>query len=162
LNEANAKKSKIKVKKEKINEKIEVGDNVKYFNSNGKVISISGKNAIIDINGKKITAPLNSLKKYIQTHKKAKKVVFSKPKPSKIDVKLDLHGMRFEEAMEKEDKFINDALLAGLNEIIICHGMGKGILATGIKNLLKNHPLVKEFHSAPPKIGGYGATIVKL
>jgi DNA mismatch repair protein MutS2 len=162
LNEANAKKSKIKIKKENINEKIEIGDNVKYFNSKGIVISISGKNAIIDVDGKKITAPLNTLKKYIQTHKKTKKVIFSKPKPNKIDVKLDLHGMRYEEAMEKADKFINDALLAGLNEVIIYHGMGKGILAAGIKNLLKNHPLVKEFHPAPPNMGGYGATIVKL
>jgi DNA mismatch repair protein MutS2 len=70
--------------------------------------------------------------------------------------------MRYEEAMEKADKFINNALLAGLNEIVIYHGMGKGILAAGIKNLLKSHPLVKEFHPAPPNMGGYGATIIKL
>jgi DNA mismatch repair protein MutS2 len=161
LNEANSKKSQIKIKKEDTHEKIEVGDNVKYFNSKGQVVSITGKNAIIDVDGKKITAPLNTLKKYIKT-KKLKKVSFNKPKPSKIDVKLDLHGMRYEEAMEKADKFINDALLAGLNEIVIYHGMGKGILAAGIKNLLKNHPLIKEFHPAPPNMGGYGATIVKL
>ncbi len=161
LNEAHKLKSKIKVNKENTKEKIEVGDNVKYFNSKGKVISISGKNAIIDIDGKKVSAPLNSLKKYIQTHIK-KKVKISKPKPSKIDVKLDLHGMRYEEAMEEADKFINNALLANLNEIIIYHGMGKGILASGIKNLLKSHPLVKEFHTAPANMGGYGATIVKL
>jgi DNA mismatch repair protein MutS2 len=161
LNEANKLKNKIKIKKEEINEKIEVGDNVKYFNSKGVVISINGKNAMIDVDGKKIKAPLNSLKKYIQTHKK-KKISISKPKPTKVDIKLDLHGMRYEEAMEKADKFINDALLAGLNEIIIYHGMGSGILAGGIQNLLKNHPLIKEFHPAPPNMGGYGATIVKL
>ena len=79
-----------------------------------------------------------------------------------MDVKLDLHGMRYEEAMEKADKFINDALLAGLNEIIIYHGMGSGVLAGGIQKLLKNHPLIKEFHPAPPNMGGYGATVVIL
>jgi len=162
LNEANSKKSQIKINKEETKENIQVGDNVKYFNSKGKVVSISGKNAIVEVNGKKITAPLNSLKKYIQTHKGPKKAVISKPTPSKIDVKLDLHGMRYEEAMEKADKFINDALLAGLNEAMIYHGMGKGILAAGIKNLLKNHPLVKEFYPAPPNMGGYGATVIRL
>ena len=64
--------------------------------------------------------------------------------------------------MEEADRFINDALLANLNEIIIYHGMGSGILASGIQNLLKKHPLVKEFHPAPPNMGGYGATVVKL
>jgi len=162
LNEANSKKSQIKIKKEQTNEIISIGDNVKYFNSKGKVISISGKNAIIDVDGKKITAPLNSLKKYIQTHKGPKKAIISTPKPSKIDIKLDLHGMRYEEAMEKADRFINDALLAGLNEIIIYHGMGSGILASGIQKLLKKHPLIKEFYPAPPNLGGYGATVVNL
>jgi len=161
LNSAHDAKAKIKIKKQETNEKIEVGDNIKYFNSKGKVISISGKNAIIDIDGKKVTAPLNSLKKYIQTHKK-KSVKINKPKPVKADIKLDLHGMRYEEAMEMADKFINDALLANLNEIIIYHGMGSGILASGIQKLLKNHPLVKEYYPAPPNMGGYGATVVRL
>ena len=70
--------------------------------------------------------------------------------------------MRYEEAMEKADKFINDALLANLNEVIIYHGMGSGVLASGIQKLLKNHPLVKNFYPAPPNMGGYGATIVQL
>jgi len=85
-----------------------------------------------------------------------------KPKPTKIDVKLDLHGMRLEEALEKTEKYLNDAALAGLEEVWIYHGMGKGILAKGVTELLKNHPLVKEFKDAPPHMGGYGAKIVKL
>jgi DNA mismatch repair protein MutS2 len=161
LNEAHKIKKQIKIKKEKINQKIEVGDNVKYFNSKGIVIAINGKNATIEIDGKKVTAPLNSLKKYIKT-KNSKKISISKPKPLRVDIKLDLHGMRYEEAMEKADKFINDALLANLNEVIIYHGMGSGVLASGIQKLLKNHPLVKNFYPAPPNMGGYGATIVQL
>jgi len=161
LNEANETKKRIKIEKQETNEKIEVGDNIKYFNSKGVVVSINGKKAIIDIDGKKVTAPLNSLKKYIQT-KKLKKVKITKPKPAKADIKLDLHGMRYEEAMELADKFINDALLANFGEIVIYHGMGSGILASGIQKLLKTHPLVKEFYPAPPNMGGYGATIVKL
>jgi DNA mismatch repair protein MutS2 len=40
--------------------------------------------------------------------------------------------------------------------------MGKGILAKGVTELLKNHPLVKEFKDAPLNMGGFGAKIVKL
>jgi len=161
LNAAHEAKSKIKIKKEEQTENISVGDMVKYFNSKGKVVSISGKNAIIDIDGKKVTAPLNMLKKHIQTHKK-KSVKVLKPTAKKADIKLDLHGMRYEEAMEKAEQFINNALLANLGEVIIYHGMGSGALASGIQKLLKNHPIVKEFHPAPPNMGGYGATIVKF
>jgi DNA mismatch repair protein MutS2 len=70
--------------------------------------------------------------------------------------------LRLEEALEKTEEFLNAAALAGLEEVWIYHGMGKGILAKGITELLKNHPLVKSFTDAPPHMGGYGAKIVKL
>jgi DNA mismatch repair protein MutS2 len=40
--------------------------------------------------------------------------------------------------------------------------MGSGILAKGVKELLKSHPLIKSFEQAPPNMGGMGATLVKL
>jgi DNA mismatch repair protein MutS2 len=102
----------------------------------------------------------SALKPYLAPIKKTTKIY--KPKPEKIDIKLDLHGLRLEEALEKTEEYLNKAALAGLEEVWIYHGMGKGILAKGITELLKNHPLVKEFKDAPSHMGGYGAKIVKL
>ena len=160
LNEANKIKSKIKSPEKEIKKEFKIGDKVKYRSSIGEIIDIKGKNALVDFEGKKLYIPKSELKPYLIPIKKETKIY--KPKPSKIDIKLDLHGLRLEEALEKTEKYLNDAALAGLEEVLIYHGLGKGILAKGITELLKNHPLVKEFKDAPPHMGGYGAKLVKL
>jgi len=160
LNEANKIKSKIKIKKEEINKEFKIGDVVKYGKNVGEIIDIKGKNALIEFDGKKLWINKNSLSPYLAPVKKTSKII--KPKPIKVDIKLDLHGLRLEEALEKVEKYLNDAALTGLEEVLIYHGLGKGILAKGVTELLKNHPLVKEFKDAPPHMGGYGAKLVKL
>ncbi len=160
LNEANKIKSSIKINKRETNKEFKPGDSVKYFTSIGEIIEIKGKNALVEIEGKKLWIPKNSLEPYRLPKKQKTQII--KPKASKVDIKLDLHGMRLDEALEKTEEYLNNAALAGLEEAWIFHGMGKGILAKGITELLKNHPLVKEFHDAPPHMGGYGAKIVKL
>jgi len=159
LNEAHKLKSKIKIEQKDIKE-FKKGDIVKYLTSIGEVLDIKGKNALIEIDGKKLWVNKNMLELYKLPKKKKAKII--KPKPTKIDVKLDLHGLRLEEALEKTEEFLNKAALAGLEEVWIYHGMGKGILAKGVTELLKNHPLVKEFKDAPLNMGGFGAKIVKL
>ena len=159
LNEAHKLKSKIKIEQKEIKE-FKKGDIVKYLTSVGEVLDIKGKNALIEIDGKKLWVNKNMLELYKLPKKKKAKII--KPKPTKIDVKLDLHGLRLEEALEKTEEFLNKAALAGLEEVWIYHGMGKGILAKGVTELLKNHPLVKEFKDAPLNMGGFGAKIVKL
>ena len=160
LNEANKIKSKIKINTPQTNKEFKKGDIVKYLTSIGEIVEIKGKNALVEIDGKKLLIPKSSLEIY-RLPKKTKTQII-KPKPAKVDIKLDLHGLRLEEAIEKTEKYLNNAALAGLEEVWIYHGMGKGILAKGITELLKNHPLVKEFSDAPPHMGGYGAKIVKL
>jgi len=160
LNKATSIKKEIKEPKQETVREFKVGDNVKYLTSQGTILEIKKNNALVEIDGKKLYIPLSSLKPLLTPKKISPKIY--KPKPSKIDIKLDLHGLRLEEALEKTEKYLNDAALAGLEEVWIYHGMGKGILAKGITDLLKNHPLVKEFKDAPPHMGGYGAKIVKL
>jgi len=160
LNEANKIKAKIKTKKEEIKKDFKIGDIVKYNHIVGEILELKGKNALVEFDGKKLFIPKSALKHYLLPIKKRAQII--KPKPTKVDVKLDLHGMRLEEALEKTEEFLNNAALAGLEEIIIYHGLGKGILAKGVTDLLKNHPLVKSFQDAPPNMGGFGAKLVKL
>ncbi len=160
LNEANKIRSLIKTPLQEVKKEFNKGDKVKYRSSVGEILDIKGKNALVEFGGKKLYIPKSELTHYLMPFKKEAKIY--KPKPSRVDIKLDLHGLRLEEALEKTEKFLNDAALAGLEEVIIYHGLGKGILAKGITELLKNHPLVKEFKDAPPHMGGYGAKIVKL
>jgi len=80
----------------------------------------------------------------------------------KAGLKCDLHGMRSDEACEVLDKFINDALINGWDEVIVYHGIGTGKLSYAVKNFLDAHPKVKKYEDAPPHLGGYGAKIVSL
>ena len=84
------------------------------------------------------------------------------PKVKNAHVSLDLHGLRAEEALERLDKFLSDCLMAGFDEVLICHGIGTGRLSKVVSDFLKSHPKVIHFDDAPINMGGMGAKIVRL
>ncbi|MEO1941424.1 MAG: Smr/MutS family protein [Campylobacterales bacterium] len=137
-----------------------VGDWVQFRNNFGELVEIKGRNGVVEVDGKRITIPLNRLQRAERPGEGRFKVV--KPKLNRADLILDLHGKRLEEALEEVEQFLNRAVLAGLEEVIIKHGVGGGVLARGVRELLERHPLVKGFEDAPPQLGGLGAKIVKL
>jgi DNA mismatch repair protein MutS2 len=75
---------------------------------------------------------------------------------------LKVIGMTADEALDRVDKFLDQAFLTGLDTVRIIHGHGKGILRNAIAELLAHHPQVESFSLAPPEKGGGGATIVEL
>jgi len=75
---------------------------------------------------------------------------------------LNVIGRTTDEAVDAVDKFLDEAFLNGLSEIRIIHGHGTGALRWAIAALLKDHPHVERFFSAPPDQGGSGATVVEL
>jgi len=162
LNRAN----EFKVKAKKINiaqksENLSVGDYVKYGSSKGKIKSIKKDIASIECDGITLRVPINSLKKSGIPPRKRKKVTISKPSVTS-SVTLDLHGLRAEEAIEKLDKFLSDALINGYDEVLVYHGIGTGKLAYAVKTFLSTYPSLVSYSDAPINMGGYGATLVKL
>lgn len=141
---------------------LKIGDSVKYGNIKAKVLSLSKNDANIEANGIKMRVPLTSLTKggvMIQPPATAQVKVEA---ARRAGVMIDLHGLRSEEAVERLDKFISDALLAGLDEVLIKHGIGTGKLAYAVKEFLKAHPSIKGFRDGAPNEGGFGSKIVKL
>ena len=141
---------------------LKIGDSVKYGNIKAKVLSLSKNDANIEANGIKMRVPLTSLTKggvIVQSPATAQVKVEAARSAS---VMIDLHGLRSEEAVERLDKFISDALLAGLDEVLIKHGIGTGKLAYAVKEFLKAHPSIKGFRDGSPNEGGFGSKIVKL
>ena len=141
---------------------LKIGDSVKYGNIKAKVLSLSKNDANIEANGIKMRVPLTSLTKggvIVQSPATAQVKVEAARSAS---VMIDLHGLRSEEAVERLDKFISDALLAGLDEVLIKHGIGTGKLAYAVKEFLKAHPSIKGFRDGAPNEGGFGSKIVKL
>lgn len=75
---------------------------------------------------------------------------------------LHVRGLRVEEARERVDKFLDQAVLAGESEVRIVHGLGKGALKKALAEFLAAHPHVESFTSADPEKGGEGVTVVNL
>lgn len=166
LNRAHEYKKATHVKTEVISkpEPLSVGDAIKYGNSKGVIKSIKKESAMIECDGISLKVPLSALKKSgnsTNLRKKAKVTIATKV-DSTATVVLDLHGLRSEEAIEKLDKFLSDALINGYDEVNVYHGIGTGKLAYAVKTFLKTHPSVVSFCDAPPNQGGFGATVVKL
>lgn len=74
-----------------------------------------------------------------------------KSKSSEINTEIKLLGKTVDEAIEKLDKYIDDAYIAGLHTLRIVHGKGTGSLRKGIQEYLKTNSQVKSYRS-----GAYG------
>jgi DNA mismatch repair protein MutS2 len=75
---------------------------------------------------------------------------------------LDLRGAKVQEALEVLDRYLDDALLAGLDQVTIIHGMGTGALRDSVRDHASGHPLVRSWRPGDRGEGGDGATIVSL
>jgi DNA mismatch repair protein MutS2 len=79
-----------------------------------------------------------------------------------ISSELDLRGKTVDEALEEVDKYLDDALIAGLNELRIIHGKGTGALRDAVTSFLKSHRQVKSYRLGGYNEGGSGVTVVSL
>lgn len=104
---------------------------------------------------------VRKIKKDKQTEKNIEKV-YSVKKAMHISATLDLRGQRYDEAMRNVDKYLDDAMLAGLSQAKIIHGKGTGALIKGVSEILKTDKRVASYRFGDDKEGGYGVTIVKF
>ena len=77
-------------------------------------------------------------------------------------MECDVRGMALDEAMSVVDRYLDDAVMAGLHEVSIIHGKGTGILRSGIRQDLRKHRHVKSFRDGMYGEGENGVTVVTL
>jgi DNA mismatch repair protein MutS2 len=75
---------------------------------------------------------------------------------------IDLRHLRSDEAVRDLERFLDDAVLAGLESIRVVHGKGEGVLRKATQELLKGHSAVVGFRDGEPSEGGHGATVAQL
>ena len=75
---------------------------------------------------------------------------------------LDIRGMTVDEAEQICGKFIDDAQLSSLKQILIIHGKGTGALRRGVHDFLRINNSVASFQFADQDEGGTGATLVTI
>lgn len=83
-------------------------------------------------------------------------------KRANIAPEISLRGMLVDDALYELEKYLDDAMLAGLDRVLVVHGKGTGALRRAVHDYVRTHPHVKNWHIADQSSGGYGATVVEL
>ena len=77
-----------------------------------------------------------------------------------IEGSLDLHAFAARDIPSVVEEYIHAAREAGLREVRLIHGRGRGIQRGIVQSVLEKHPLVESFHDAPES--HLGATVAVL
>ena len=147
-------------------EKIEPGDEVfvPRLNQKGVVLELSGQDeAFVQLGIMKMKLPVADLEpvpgQKPQTPQPAASLKRSK---DQVRMELDLRGKTLDEALIEVDRFLDDSVLANLDQVYIIHGKGTGVLRSGIQDFLKRHKHVKSHRLGNYGEGGSGVTVVEL
>jgi DNA mismatch repair protein MutS2 len=132
----------------------------------GVVEAVHDRAAEISIRGKRLRAHVDELRPIasaadrtfaprvsVQVHAQA-------PEGSPQD--LNVIGCTVPEAIERADKFLDQAILSEQRQVRLIHGHGTGQLRKALADFLSDHPLVSRFAPAQAEQGGSGVTVVDL
>lgn len=146
---------KVRLKgKDLIGEVMQIGGNSVTI-SVGNIISKMDKEAVERISNKEFGKALTALPKQISNHSASlseRKLNF---KPS-----IDVRGERLVDALDIVGRFIDDALMVGMDQVKILHGKGNGILKEELRKYIKTIPGVESCKDEDIRFGGSGITIV--
>lgn len=153
--------------------KIQPGDTV-------YVKSLDQKGTVLTVSGRELEVQLGSLRTKVKVSKctfvshasSAEAVPASggskrqsssfMQKTASIGREIDIRGMMVDEAEQVVGKFLDDAVMAGLSQVLVIHGKGTGALRKGVQAYLKGHRNVQSYAFADINEGGTGATVVNL
>jgi len=79
-----------------------------------------------------------------------------------ITTEISLRGMTVDEALYQLDKYLDQAVFAGLKRFRVIHGKGTGALRQAVQKYLRENPAVLSANFAEQSEGGLGATVVEL
>ncbi len=124
-----------------------------------------GKNVMVQIGPMKMSVALDRLEAVAQPTKsgpRSRGTGAMLQRAQTAHTEISLRAMRAEDAMEELSRFMDDAVLAGLESVRIVHGKGEGILRKLTHDHLRKNRNVREYHLAEPAEGGDGVTIATL
>ncbi len=152
---------------ETTNGPVHVGDRVwvARLGQVGQVLALDDTGADVQVGNFRVRLKRDELVEKVKERAAPKE-----PAPSQValpavespGMEVSLRGMRADDALEKLEKYLDRAYLAGLPYVRIVHGKGTGTLRKLARDLLREHPLVAEIREAAPHEGGEGVTIAKL
>lgn len=154
--------------------KIEVGDKVKLFgqDSVGEVLDINGKNYLVAFGSMTTSLPESRIEKISNNEYKRQSQVQKNPavaahfsmQERRLNFKsnIDVRGMRTEEALEKVQDLVDEAVMLNIKEVRVLHGKGNGILRQMIREFLGTFDFIKSFRDEHIEMGGSGITVIVI
>jgi len=139
---------------------------VKSLGRTGRVTHIDEKGRVfLELDGGlRVETSVDDLRKPQEeiVRKGRSRPVWSVDVSGEVSDTLSVRGMEKADALELVDRFIDRAVLHGLNRVVIIHGKGRGILRRAIYDMLKKDSRVNDIHPGEPARGGDGFAIVEL
>lgn len=149
-----------------INDKVIIND----INKNGTVLKIDAKNnkAYISAGNINLWVDYSNLHLDLDTKNNnsnknlTRKVSKSVSKDKSITGEIDIRGFACDEGVMEVDRYIDSAILSGIETITVIHGKGTGVLRNAIHSHLRKHKNVEGFRVGTFGEGENGVTIVTL
>lgn len=153
----------------KLPRELVLGDNVKLadIDKAGIVAEIKGKKVYVNCGNIKIWSNLDNL---ILLDKKETKEQIRKHTVTGVksglertaSLEFDMRGMNTDEGIIELDRFIDNAVMTGINTITIIHGKGTGVLRKAVQDHLRHHKSIKTFRIGLFGEGENGVTIAEI
>ena len=144
---------------------IQIGDYVKLKTggASGIVESISKNKAVVQMGQMRMSVKTRDLQ-----HAKAPLDVKASRSVStdtvsqnaNFESRIDIRGMRFEEAMKVVEDFMDQALMSNVANLRIIHGKGNGTLRKVVRQKLREYDVPMDISHPKQEFGGDGVTLV--
>ncbi|MGD8399928.1 MAG: endonuclease MutS2 [Bacillota bacterium] len=150
-------------------ESLKIGDRVRALalNQIGTVLEVNPDNVMVQLGILKVNLNFNELEPVdepkIKTPASLRKTgVSGLETATRIVTEISLRGLNVDEALYQLEKYLDQAILAGIPGFRVIHGKGTGVLRQAVQKYLKDHPAVQSVAFAAQNEGGLGATVVTL
>lgn len=163
------KKESYKATRKGTTTKLKLGDTVHVLSlgQKGNILALpNNKGEVqVQIGIMKTSVSVNDIQKTSSTEIKPERMNQARLRSEKskfISPELDIRGCTGDEAYEVLEKYLDDAVLAGLANVRIIHGKGTGALQRFTTEYLKEHRSIQKYEMAEQNAGGSGVTIAYL
>ena len=161
----------LNVERQTLNEVVKLGERVtvRSLSAEGLVTALGESDAEVQIGTLRVRVRFSDLIRKSKGEAESKvESRTSNVERSMLNVKtspgmeVDLRGLMAEDALDKMERYLEQAFLSGLPFVRIIHGKGTGRLRQAVREALRGHEYVSTFEEGGSTEGGEGVTVAKM